>query len=108
MRAEIGMLPRRQAREIERTVASVVSKATVRLAKSDKTGRISNEAHAFDLVAAYEREYRRALRSVLSQARADDLVDTFRAEVRAGLREEQRQRVAADDAEIMQLVEHLI
>ena len=108
MRAEIGLLPRRAAAEVRRAAEGAVAKASKRLAKADKSARVFDERRAFDLVAAQEREYRKAFRSVLAQLRADDLVETFRAEVRASLREERKREVEADDAEIMRLLEEVI
>ena len=108
MRAEIGLLPRRAAGEVRKAAQVAVAKATQRLAKADKAARVFDERQAFDLVAAQEREYRKAFRSVLAQLRADDLVETFRAEVRASLREERKREVEADDAEIMRMLEEVI
>jgi hypothetical protein len=117
-RREIGLLPPAEAKKAETATIAAESTANEAVKKAvDKLvplqSKITTERQGFDLVAAYEREYRRAFRGVLAKARADDAAEAFRQEVRAKLQEQHEReirsrRIAQDDAEVLVLLGYLV
>lgn len=82
LRREIGLLPPEETPQVE-----VAVKAADRAVKNAVTAIIETKSpeRTFDYLAAYEAEYRKAIRSILSKARAEDAEVAFRAEVRRKL-----------------------
>lgn len=106
MRREIGLLPPAVARQVERKTERAVDKAVVALSRETVT--VDSEAHAFDLVAAYEREFQRALQGVLSKARSEDAEAAFRSAVKARVAADRAEQIEQDDADVLSLIEYLI
>lgn len=109
MREEIGLIQTPKAVKAKLRAAVAVEKATLAITK--RLDNIPTEKCAFDLVAAFEREYRKAFRSVLAKARAEDAAEVFRAEVRAKVAKQARERrlaIERDDADVLMLLSYFV
>jgi hypothetical protein len=111
MRREIGLLPEPVAEKLELATTAAVEKAVDKILPL--VPNIKTEKQGFDLVAAFEREYRTAFRGVLAKARTIDAVESFRQQVRSRLQEQHEReirsrRIAQDDAEVLVLLGYLV
>jgi len=73
MREELGIIPKEAERIVEQAAAKILAEQP------------ADEAQAFDMVAAFERHYREALKRVLFAARAKDYAAQWRDRVRQSL-----------------------
>lgn len=86
-RRALGILPKEAKKAVEKAARVII----------DNPKRAKTEAAAFDFVKAYERQFRQALRDILSKARAEDIEQAWREEVARSL-------VERADEEVLLLV----